>query len=85
MRCRCSSPLYICRTGEKLSVAPAEANSELQRCLLCLCALDIAGGEWHWGGYTEVTAYAKCDCPSVLAEEELALEPTLVKEETGNG
>ncbi|XP_065601465.1 cytoplasmic tRNA 2-thiolation protein 2 isoform X2 [Cyrtonyx montezumae] len=51
----------VYRTGEKLSVAPAEASSELQRCLLCLCALDIAG------------------------EEELALEPTLVKEETGNG
>ncbi|XP_072202254.1 cytoplasmic tRNA 2-thiolation protein 2 [Excalfactoria chinensis] len=50
----------VYRTGEKLSVAPAEANSEQQRCLLCLCALDIAG------------------------EEELALEPTLVKE-TGNG
>lgn len=26
-----------------------------------------------------------CDCPLVLAEEELALEPTLVKEDTGNG
>ncbi|OXB78410.1 UNVERIFIED_CONTAM: hypothetical protein H355_009181 [Colinus virginianus] len=51
----------VYRTGEKLSAAPAEASSELQRCLLCLCALDIAG------------------------EEELALEPTLVKEETGNG
>lgn len=57
--CPCSSPLHICRTGEKLSVAPAESNGELQRCLLCLCALDIAGGEWHWG-YTEVTACAKC-------------------------
>ncbi|XP_021264230.1 cytoplasmic tRNA 2-thiolation protein 2 isoform X2 [Numida meleagris] len=51
----------VYRTGEKLSAAPAEANSELQRCLLCLCALDIAG------------------------EEELALEPTLITEETGNG
>lgn len=51
----------VYRTGEKLSVAPAESNGELQRCLLCLCALDIAG------------------------EEELALEPTLVKEDTGNG
>ncbi|XP_066860319.1 cytoplasmic tRNA 2-thiolation protein 2 isoform X2 [Anser cygnoides] len=51
----------VYRTGEKLSAAPAEAGSELQRCLLCLCALDIAG------------------------EEELALEPTLVTEETGNG
>ncbi|KAI6077690.1 Cytoplasmic tRNA 2-thiolation protein 2 isoform X2 [Aix galericulata] len=51
----------VYRTGEKLSAAPAEASSELQRCLLCLCALDIAG------------------------EEELALEPTLVTEETGDG
>ncbi|XP_035193098.1 cytoplasmic tRNA 2-thiolation protein 2 [Oxyura jamaicensis] len=51
----------VYRTGEKLSAAPAEASSELQRCLLCLCALDIAG------------------------EEELALQPTLVTEETGNG
>uniref|UniRef100_A0A8B9IF64 Cytoplasmic tRNA 2-thiolation protein 2 n=1 Tax=Anser cygnoides TaxID=8845 RepID=A0A8B9IF64_ANSCY len=38
----------VYRTGEKLSAAPAEAGSELQRCLLCLCALDIAGGEC-WG------------------------------------
>lgn len=51
----------VYRTGEKLSAAPAEASSELQRCLLCLCAMDIDG------------------------EEELALEPTLVTEETGDG
>ncbi|XP_009888351.1 PREDICTED: cytoplasmic tRNA 2-thiolation protein 2 [Charadrius vociferus] len=48
----------VYRTGEKLSPAPAKASSESQRCLLCLCALDIAG------------------------EEELALEPTLIMEET---
>uniref|UniRef100_A0A8C3KCA4 Cytoplasmic tRNA 2-thiolation protein 2 n=1 Tax=Calidris pygmaea TaxID=425635 RepID=A0A8C3KCA4_9CHAR len=48
----------VYRTGEKLSPAPAKATSESQRCLLCLCALDIAG------------------------EEELALEPTLIVEET---
>ncbi|NWZ55859.1 CTU2 protein, partial [Haliaeetus albicilla] len=36
----------VYRTGEKLSPAPAKASSESQRCLLCLCALDIAGGEW---------------------------------------
>ncbi|XP_014797949.1 PREDICTED: cytoplasmic tRNA 2-thiolation protein 2 [Calidris pugnax] len=48
----------VYRTGEKLSPAPAKASSESQRCLLCLCALDIAG------------------------EEELALEPTLIVEET---
>ncbi|XP_054054826.1 cytoplasmic tRNA 2-thiolation protein 2 isoform X2 [Rissa tridactyla] len=48
----------VYRTGEKLSPAPAKASSESQRCLLCLCALDIAG------------------------EEELALEPTLITEET---
>ncbi|KAM9625899.1 cytoplasmic tRNA 2-thiolation protein 2 [Morphnus guianensis] len=35
----------VYRTGEKLSPAPAEASSESQRCLLCLCALDIAGEE----------------------------------------
>ncbi|KAM6409169.1 cytoplasmic tRNA 2-thiolation protein 2 [Rhynochetos jubatus] len=52
----------VYRTGEKLSPAPAKADSESQRCLLCLCALDIAG------------------------EEELALEPTLIREEPeGNG
>ncbi|NXL67467.1 CTU2 protein, partial [Chordeiles acutipennis] len=41
----------VYRTGEKLSPAPAKASCESQRCLLCLCALDIAGGEWggHWG------------------------------------
>ncbi|EOB08765.1 UPF0432 protein C16orf84-like protein, partial [Anas platyrhynchos] len=39
----------VYRTGEKLSAAPAEASSELQRCLLCLCAMDIDGGWWHWG------------------------------------
>ncbi|NXT53889.1 CTU2 protein, partial [Pluvianellus socialis] len=39
----------VYRTGEKLSPAPAKASSESQRCLLCLCALDIAGGEcWGW-------------------------------------
>lgn len=38
-------PNVGCRTGEKLSPAPAKATSESQRCLLCLCALDIAGGE----------------------------------------
>ncbi|KAK4814413.1 hypothetical protein QYF61_018511, partial [Mycteria americana] len=44
-------PCVGCRTGEKLSPAPAKASSESQRCLLCLCALDIAGGEWgrRWG------------------------------------
>ncbi|NXG64459.1 CTU2 protein, partial [Hemiprocne comata] len=36
----------VYRTGEKLSPAPAMANCESERCLLCLCALDIAGGEW---------------------------------------
>ncbi|XP_010578012.1 PREDICTED: cytoplasmic tRNA 2-thiolation protein 2 [Haliaeetus leucocephalus] len=35
----------VYRTGEKLSPAPAKASSESQRCLLCLCALDIAGEE----------------------------------------
>ncbi|NXJ04614.1 CTU2 protein, partial [Odontophorus gujanensis] len=58
MGCPCSSPLHICRTGEKLSVAPAEASSELQRCLLCLCALDTAGGEWH-SGHAGVTVCGK--------------------------
>lgn len=43
--CPPSPILYGHRTGEKLSAAPAEASSELQRCLLCLCALDIDGGE----------------------------------------
>lgn len=43
--CPRSPILHGRRTGEKLSAAPAEAGSELQRCLLCLCALDIAGGE----------------------------------------
>ncbi|KAM9374074.1 cytoplasmic tRNA 2-thiolation protein 2 [Phaethornis superciliosus] len=35
----------VYRTGEKLSPALAVANSESERCLLCLCALDIAGEE----------------------------------------
>ncbi|XP_075571611.1 cytoplasmic tRNA 2-thiolation protein 2 [Pelecanus crispus] len=35
----------VYRTGEKLSPAPAMASSESQRCLLCLCALDIDGEE----------------------------------------
>ncbi|KAM6300374.1 cytoplasmic tRNA 2-thiolation protein 2 [Aegotheles albertisi] len=35
----------VYRTGEKLSPAPAVASSESQRCLLCLCALDIDGEE----------------------------------------
>ncbi|XP_068267780.1 cytoplasmic tRNA 2-thiolation protein 2 [Nyctibius grandis] len=35
----------VYRTGEKLSPAPAKASSESERCLLCLCALDIAGEE----------------------------------------
>ncbi|XP_061863079.1 LOW QUALITY PROTEIN: cytoplasmic tRNA 2-thiolation protein 2 [Colius striatus] len=35
----------IYRTGEKLSPAPAKASCESQRCLLCLCALDIEGEE----------------------------------------
>ncbi|NXT95245.1 CTU2 protein, partial [Anhinga rufa] len=35
----------VYRTGEKLSPAPAKASSESERCLLCLCALDIAGGD----------------------------------------
>lgn len=53
--CTCLPPHVGCRTGEKLSPAPAKASSESQRCLLCLCALDIAGGEWggvigDWGG-----------------------------------
>ncbi|NXA64138.1 CTU2 protein, partial [Mohoua ochrocephala] len=41
----------VYRTGEKLSPEPAKASSESQRCLLCLCGLDIDGGEWggHWG------------------------------------
>ncbi|NXD04891.1 CTU2 protein, partial [Certhia familiaris] len=36
----------VYRTGEKLSPEPAKASSESQRCLLCLCGLDIDGGEW---------------------------------------
>ncbi|NWV08533.1 CTU2 protein, partial [Ptilonorhynchus violaceus] len=35
----------VYRTGEKLSPEPAKASSESQRCLLCLCGLDIDGGE----------------------------------------
>ncbi|KAM6118050.1 LOW QUALITY PROTEIN: cytoplasmic tRNA 2-thiolation protein 2 [Pterocles gutturalis] len=35
----------VYRTGEKLSPAPAKASSESERCLLCLCALDIEGEE----------------------------------------
>ncbi|XP_053934639.1 cytoplasmic tRNA 2-thiolation protein 2 [Cuculus canorus] len=35
----------VYRTGEKLSPDPAKASSESERCLLCLCALDIAGEE----------------------------------------
>ncbi|XP_051485700.1 cytoplasmic tRNA 2-thiolation protein 2 isoform X2 [Apus apus] len=35
----------VYRTGEKLSPAPAIASCESERCLLCLCALDIAGEE----------------------------------------
>ncbi|KAM6057855.1 cytoplasmic tRNA 2-thiolation protein 2 isoform 2-T2 [Chlamydotis macqueenii] len=35
----------VYRTGEKLSPAPAKASCESERCLLCLCALDIAGEE----------------------------------------
>ncbi|KAM6324960.1 cytoplasmic tRNA 2-thiolation protein 2 [Podargus strigoides] len=35
----------VYRTGEKLSPAPAKPSSESERCLLCLCALDIAGEE----------------------------------------
>ncbi|XP_027540770.1 cytoplasmic tRNA 2-thiolation protein 2 isoform X1 [Neopelma chrysocephalum] len=34
----------VYRTGEKLSPDPAKASSESQRCLLCLCGLDIEGG-----------------------------------------
>uniref|UniRef100_A0A8C5T0N8 Cytoplasmic tRNA 2-thiolation protein 2 n=1 Tax=Malurus cyaneus samueli TaxID=2593467 RepID=A0A8C5T0N8_9PASS len=33
----------VYRTGEKLSPEPAKASSESQRCLLCLCGLDIEG------------------------------------------
>ncbi|NXD73086.1 CTU2 protein, partial [Eolophus roseicapillus] len=42
----------IYRTGEKLSADQAKASCESQRCLLCLCALDLDGGEWggQWGG-----------------------------------
>lgn len=54
--CTCSPAQTRCRTGEKLSPAPAKASSESERCLLCLCALDIAGGEWGtrglWGAAT---------------------------------
>ncbi|NWH70365.1 CTU2 protein, partial [Piaya cayana] len=40
----------VYRTGEKLSPDPAKASSESERCLLCLCALDIAGGDrWETG------------------------------------
>ncbi|XP_015495712.1 cytoplasmic tRNA 2-thiolation protein 2 [Parus major] len=35
----------VYRTGEKLSPEPAKASSESQRCLLCLCGLDIDGEE----------------------------------------
>ncbi|XP_009078955.1 PREDICTED: cytoplasmic tRNA 2-thiolation protein 2, partial [Acanthisitta chloris] len=35
----------VYRTGEKLSPEPAKASSEEQRCLLCLCGLDIEGEE----------------------------------------
>ncbi|NXI34088.1 CTU2 protein, partial [Galbula dea] len=35
----------VYRTGEKMSPAPAKASCESERCLLCLCALDIAGEE----------------------------------------
>ncbi|XP_071423252.1 cytoplasmic tRNA 2-thiolation protein 2 isoform X2 [Pithys albifrons albifrons] len=35
----------VYRTGEKLSPDPAKASSESQRCLLCLCGLDIEGEE----------------------------------------
>lgn len=82
---RGAHPLCVgCRTGEKLSPDPAKASSESQRCLLCLCALDIDGGEWGaWGG---VSGGHPCTpqshaCPPALAEEELALEPTLILEE----
>ncbi|KFQ55105.1 Cytoplasmic tRNA 2-thiolation protein 2, partial [Nestor notabilis] len=34
----------IYRTGEKLSSDRAKATCESQRCLLCLCALDLDGG-----------------------------------------
>ncbi|NXD88254.1 CTU2 protein, partial [Halcyon senegalensis] len=32
----------VYRTGEKLSPAPAKTSVESERCLLCLCALDMA-------------------------------------------
>ncbi|XP_054245650.1 cytoplasmic tRNA 2-thiolation protein 2 [Indicator indicator] len=35
----------VYRTGEKLSPDPAKASCEEERCLLCLCALDIAWEE----------------------------------------
>ncbi|XP_032557104.1 cytoplasmic tRNA 2-thiolation protein 2 isoform X1 [Chiroxiphia lanceolata] len=83
----------VYRTGEKLSPDPAKASSESQRCLLCLCGLDIEGGKWvgHGGlrGFEEQLCTPQLPpCPLALAEEELALEPTLIWEElepVGNG
>ncbi|KAF1405117.1 Cytoplasmic tRNA 2-thiolation protein 2, partial [Spheniscus humboldti] len=78
----------VYRTGEKLSPAPAKASSESQRCLLCLCALDIAGGEWGrrrvsvWAGgmlcrhrgHRTGTAEGPCPC---RAESRAAFIPLL--------
>ncbi|NXT25648.1 CTU2 protein, partial [Syrrhaptes paradoxus] len=76
----------VYRTGEKLSPAPAKASSESERCLLCLCALDIEGGEWgrQWGGLRGVlcqpwghhTVTTEGPCPH-RAESKAAFIPLL--------
>ncbi|KFP72526.1 Cytoplasmic tRNA 2-thiolation protein 2, partial [Acanthisitta chloris] len=67
----------VYRTGEKLSPEPAKASSEEQRCLLCLCGLDIEGGEWSgqtpqqqgehagsgWRSHPPHTTTTECPCP----------------------
>ncbi|KFW84049.1 Cytoplasmic tRNA 2-thiolation protein 2, partial [Manacus vitellinus] len=74
----------VYRTGEKLSPDPAKASSESQRCLLCLCGLDIEGGEWvgHGGlrGFGEQLGTNECPCPcrcSHRAESKAAYIPLL--------
>ncbi|NXY91530.1 CTU2 protein, partial [Alcedo cyanopectus] len=44
-----SSITTVYRTGEKMSPDPAKTNIESERCVLCLCALDLASGEWGGG------------------------------------
>uniref|UniRef100_A0A8C6N6A1 Cytoplasmic tRNA 2-thiolation protein 2 n=1 Tax=Melopsittacus undulatus TaxID=13146 RepID=A0A8C6N6A1_MELUD len=48
----------VYRTGEKMSADHAKPSCESQRCLLCLCALDLDGGEWGglWGGIRRLGA-----------------------------